>query len=106
MTKQSKGLRKSSSQMKNCFRFSLVGLWGILATGFVTRLWLTHPDAVPRFPESFWLRLINLYGSQNGEVLADLELLIALILSSVVVSLFTLFGWFLWHRIQKSLANH
>ena len=86
--------------MKKTFGFSLIGLWVLFATGFLARWWLTHPDAIPRFPKPFWIWLIDLYGSQNGEELADLEMWVALSLSFVIVALLTLIGWFLWRYIS------
>ena len=87
--------------MKKIFRYSLVGLWVLLSTGYLTRWWLTNPDVMPRLPESFWLSLIQLYGSQNGEELADLELLVGLVMFFTIVTLLTLFGWFIWCFVTK-----
>lgn len=92
--------------MKNFFRFSLVTLWVLLAAGFLARWWLTHPDAIPRFPTSFWIWLTDLYGAQNAEEVADVEMWVALSISIIVVSLFTLFGRLVWHHIKTALTHH
>jgi len=55
--------------MKKAFRVSLVGLWVLLATGFLTSWWLAHPDKFPHIPESWALWLVNLlYDTQNEVV--------------------------------------
>ena len=92
--------------MKKAFRFGLFGLWLLLATGFLARWWFANPDSIPRFPSAFWVWLINLYGSQNGEELADLELLVVLGICFIFVSLFTLFGWLVLRGIQNVLTHH
>lgn len=88
--------------MKKAFRYSLVGLWILFSTGYLTRWWLTHPDVMPRLPESFWVSLIQLYGSQNCEELADLELLVGLVMFFIIVTLLTLFIWFIWCLVKKN----
>ena len=90
------------SQMKKTFRYSLVGLWVLLSTGYLTRWWLTNPNVTPRFSESFWIWLSNLYGAQNGEELADLELLVGLVMFLTIVTLSILFGWFIWSLVKKN----
>ncbi len=87
--------------MKKVVRFSLSSLSVLLATGLLARWWLTNPDAIPRFPASFWVWLGNIYGVQNGEEFADLETFVALGLSFVVVLLVTSLGGLLWCRMTK-----
>ena len=93
--------------MKKGFRLGLTCLWIVSATLIITHLWLTHPDSVPRFPESFWIWLIEIYGSQNGEELANLELLVTFSISLVLVSVLTFAAWVFWHRyrLQTILTN-
>lgn len=91
--------------MKKGLRFSLFGLWITISTVIVARLWLTHPDSVPRFPESFWIWLIGVYGSKNGEELADLELLVALCLSLVVMLVLSLVVRQFWVYLRKMLIG-
>ena len=92
--------------MKRNLRFGLLCLWIATATLVISRLWLTHPDSIPRFPEPFWIWLIGIYGSQNGEELADLEMLVSLVVSFVAVLAFTSCGWLLLRRIKKMLTIH
>ena len=89
--------------MKNIFRISLIGLWILLAAGFLTRWWLTSPaaQALPNFPESFWVRLIVSSGAQKG----DVAILVGFFMSLIIVSLLTLLGLFLWRRIQNALTS-
>jgi len=91
--------------MNKWVRLGLTFLWIVTATLITTRLWLTHPDSVPRFPESFWIWLIGIYGSQNGEELADLELLVTLSISFVLVSALTFTAWKFWHHFNAVRRN-
>lgn len=84
--------------MKPAVRFFLLGVWIVGAALTATRLWLTHPDAIPRFPESFWLWLIAVSGSKNGEDLGNLELLVALGFSFFFVITVTVITGFLLRR--------
>jgi hypothetical protein len=70
-------------------RYILLFAWLILASGTLAHLWLTHPDAVPRVPASLATWLVGVYGSRNGEELADLEDLFALAASFLLVALST-----------------
>ena len=90
--------------MKKTFRYGLVSLWILFTTGYLTRWWLTNPDVTPRFSESFWIWLSNLYGAQNAEEMADLELFVGLVMFFIIVTLLTLFIWFIWCLIKKSLT--
>jgi hypothetical protein len=91
--------------MKRNLRFGMLCLWVVTATLGFSRLWLTHPDLIPRFPEPFWIWLIGIYGSQNGEELADLEMLVSLVVSFVAVLAFTYCGWLLLRRDKKMLTR-
>ncbi len=87
--------------MKKTTRVGLIGLWIILATTVLTRLWLTNPGAFPQVPEPLALWLVEWYGSRDGEELADFELLFGLALSFIVVTLATLLGWLMWRSIRR-----
>jgi hypothetical protein len=50
-----------------------------------TRLWLTKPYLFPQIPESIAKQLVELYGAQNAEQVADLEIIIGLIGSFIVL---------------------
>lgn len=85
--------------MKRFVRFGVAGVSILLASGLLARWWLSHPDAIPRFPESFWVWLGNIYGVENGEDFSDLETIAASGVSLLIVlSIFAL-GRLLWSRI-------
>lgn len=86
--------------MNKTIRNALLVVWAAGATLATTRLWLTNPEVIPRFPEGFWLWLITVYGSHDGEDLANLELLVALFISFVFVLAVTLVGIFFWQKIH------
>jgi hypothetical protein len=79
--------------MKGFLRISLFLLWILIFTLLLVYVWAHNPDIVPRPPQEFAIWLANLSNIQNGEQLANLELLymglisfvIALVLSLTVV---------------------
>lgn len=75
--------------MKRARYLTLLGAWTALATILLAHFWLLRPDLFPTVPSPLALWLVNLYGSSNGEELADLEDLFALIASFMVVAVFT-----------------
>jgi hypothetical protein len=87
--------------MKRAARIFFVGLIGLLSAGFLTRLWLTRPEIFPAFPKPLAEYLVKLYGAQNAEEVADLELLIGLCLSFAIVFAITLLGIFIWRWIKR-----
>jgi len=87
--------------VKKTLRITLIGLWVLFATGFLTRWWLNSSSAevLPKLPESFWVWLaLDVLGDANRK--GDAAILVGLTLSLIIVTLLTLFGWFLWRRIQ------
>ncbi|WP_273028583.1 hypothetical protein [Massilia timonae] len=83
---------------------ALVAVWVLVATIALARLILVRPDLFPKVPGSFSLWAIEVYGSTNGEELADLEALLALGFSFIVVLLLTLLCRFIWRRAGRSAA--
>jgi hypothetical protein len=86
--------------MKKIYENILIALWTIIATFVLARWWLINPDLFPTLPETLWERLSDAYGATCCEEQADLELLVSLSLSFVVVLSFTLLVLFLWRRIK------
>jgi hypothetical protein len=86
--------------MKEAIRVGLVGLWVLLASGFLTRWWITSPNSavIPDFPPSFWRWLIDLFDAHDQKSIV--VIFVGLCLSLIVVSLLTLLGWFLWRCIK------
>jgi hypothetical protein len=87
--------------VKKSVRISLVGLWLLVSSVVLTRLWLTHPDIFPAFHKPLAEYLITLYGAQNAEEVADLEIVLGLCLSLLITSAVTSFAWFLWQRVKR-----
>jgi hypothetical protein len=79
----------------------LTAVWILAATIALARLILVRPDLFPQVPESFALWAIDVYGSTNGEELADLETLLALGVSFVAVVLITALCRFIWRRAGR-----
>ena len=86
--------------MKKAFRVSFIGLWVLVVSGLLARLWRTHSDVLPILPEPAWIWLENLYGVESIEDSVDLEIWVSFSFSIIVVLLFTLLGWFLLRRIK------
>ena len=57
-----------------------------------TRLWLARPDLFPKIPNSISERLVVLYGAQNAEQVADLELLVGVLGASLALLTILLLG--------------
>ncbi len=87
--------------MSKAIQISLAGLWILVSSALLTRLWLAHSEIFPTFPKPLAEYLVNLYGTQNAEGVADLEIFVGLCISLLIVSVLTLFGWFLWRRISR-----
>lgn len=79
----------------------LLTIWILVATVALARLILVRPDLFPKVPESFALWAIDVYGSTNGEELADLETLLVLGFSFTVVLLVTVLCRFIWRRASR-----
>ena len=61
-------------------QIALAGLWILVSSALLTRLWLAHPELFPTFPTPLAEYLVNVYGAQNAEEVADLEILVGLCL--------------------------
>ena len=94
--------------MKKAVKISIFSLATIIFTGLLTRLWLTKPDLFPAFPKFAAEYLVKLYGAQNAEEVANLELLLGLSLSLAIVLTSLLIMVFIWLRIKKAheSSNH
>ena len=83
--------------MRRSIRVSLIGLWILFGSGFLTRLWLTKSELFPRFPEPLAMWLLDRTDLPKG----DVAILVGFTLSIIIVSVLTLLGFFLWHHIKK-----
>jgi len=87
--------------MRKSIRVSLIGLWILFASGFLTRMWLTKSELFPRFPEPLAIWILERTDLPKG----DVAILVGLTLSLIIVSALTLLGFFLWRRVQNALIN-
>lgn len=90
--------------MKKTATRALIAIWILVATIALARLILVRPDLFPQVPQPFALWAIDVYGSTNGEELADLEALLALGFSFIVVLLVTVLCRFIWRRAGRPTA--
>lgn len=85
---------------KTLLRLSLI-IWLLAGTVVLARFLIIHHDLFPPFPEAWAICLIELYGSRDGEELADLEILVALGLAFTVIMTVTMLGWLAWRHIHR-----
>lgn len=78
--------------MKRIARSIALLLWVFIATVLTTRFWLTHSALFPAIPKPVSTYLVTLYGAQNAEDVADLELLLGFSISLIFVSAITFIG--------------
>ena len=78
--------------MKRLLRMTAILAWIALASVALTRLWFAYPDFLPALPAPWADYLLDAYGAENAEDVADLEILIGLVVSVPVVSLITVAG--------------
>ena len=78
--------------MTRLLRMTAILAWIALASVALTRLWFAYPDFFPALPAPWADYLLDAYGAENAEDVADLEILIGLVVSVPVVSLITVAG--------------
>ncbi|MFV0663920.1 hypothetical protein [Denitromonas sp.] len=86
--------------MKRLLRIAAILVWIALASVVLTRLWFAYPDFFPTLPAPWVDFLLDAYGAENAEDVADLEILIGLAVSVPVVSLLTVAA--LWFTNRRS----
>ncbi|MDE2427170.1 MAG: hypothetical protein KGM99_00480 [Burkholderiales bacterium] len=77
-------------------------LWILIATFIGARFWLNNPDDFPTLPQSVALWLVDMYGAQNADEIADLEIWLALSVSFCIVLLTTWGARRLWRRLRHA----
>ena len=75
--------------MRRLSKFLLLFAWLTVATFLLSFVWGNYPHLFFYPPESLSTWLINIYGSSNGEELADLELLYVFVGSFFIVVILT-----------------
>ena len=78
---------EGGSEMKRLFRSWIFYAWLLIATIALSFIFGNNPEicSVLNPSESFALWLIEVYGSSNGEELADLELLYVSVCSFLII---------------------
>ncbi len=79
--------------MKRHTRMLVFTLWIIFVSVLLTRLWISQPYLFAEFPKPIAEYFANLYGAQNAEQLADLEILIGLSIFMPLVSALTFIAY-------------
>lgn len=74
--------------MRKIIWFTIIVVWVVGLSILLTRLWLNNPDLLP-IPGSISERLVRVYGAQDAEQVADLEILIGMAVTLPAVSLLT-----------------
>lgn len=82
--------------MRKGYKNFLIGTWIVVGTLLLALGWLNYPAMYPDLPEPLWQWLRQLYGLTSCEDQADLELMVRLSLSFMVISLLTFVFLFLW----------
>ena len=78
--------------MNKTLKATLLTFWVLGASIVLTRFWLTRPDLFPQFPQPLAEKLVTLYGAENAEQVADLELLIGFGISIPLIIALTYIG--------------
>ena len=93
--------------MKKIFVRSLLTIWVLVATAALARFWLTYHYLFPQVPIPFFIWVSDLYGATNGEEMADVELLVALVGALVIVLIVTSTGVHILRKLRRPpLAHH
>jgi len=87
--------------MKQLFKSWIFYAWLIMGTLVLTFVWGNYPYLFFYPPESFSSWLIDIYGSSNGEELADLELLYVFVCSFFITATVALLFFLLKRALTK-----
>lgn len=71
----------------------------------LAHVWLTNPGMFPTLPMPLWDWLDSIYRSRNAEEVADLELIVALTMWSIILLLCFAAVFVIWRRLQKKRAR-
>lgn len=91
--------------MKRASKFWILFTWIIVATLMLAYVWGSYPNLFFYPPESISSWLINVYGSSNGEELADLELLYVLVCSFFIIAVLIFAFLSLKNALTKRLSG-
>ncbi len=90
--------------MRTLHRFA-IALWIAIGTLFSSHFWIANPQFFPEFrkPLAYWL--VDLYGAQNQEEIADLEGWVGLFLGFVATSLVTWLAVKAWRCLKTPKSS-
>lgn len=71
--------------MKKALRALALGLWVVAGTILLSRLWYANPDRFPRFSDSFWRYIDQLFGVANVDDAQNVEFLVVVVVSFTAV---------------------
>ena len=93
--------------MKSLFKSWIFYAWLLIATIALSFVLGNNPEIFSFLnpSEQFMLLLIDMYGSSNGEELADLELLYVFVCSFFIVFIITLLFFWLKNALTKSSSG-
>jgi hypothetical protein len=80
-------------------------VWVLFATCLLARLALSHPDVGPQIPAPLALWLVKAYGAQNDDEIADLETLLTLAVSFLVITTVTAAAYFALRAVKRAKAE-
>lgn len=88
--------------MKKPIRYGLIFLWMLFATLTLTKCWLSYPEKFVTFPQSWALALVNFFDNTGKE---DIELLLGLFMSLIVVTIVTISIYLIWQKLNHQPAH-
>jgi hypothetical protein len=75
--------------MKKGTQYLLLFVWVLISTGLLARWWITSLFQYINFPQPVWNYLAKLYAVENADQGGDLEVLVGLLTSLIVVVVLT-----------------
>lgn len=76
--------------------------WILVGTLFSSHFWISNPQYFPEFPKPLAYWLVDLYGAQNQEEVADVEALTGLVFGLVFTALVTWLALAVWRRLRHA----
>jgi hypothetical protein len=77
--------------------------WVFLGTLALSRWWYANPDFFPRFPDTFWLWLDQLFGAGNIDEAANLEFIVVVFFALIIVLVSTALVAVAYRYARKSI---
>ena len=91
--------------MNKTLRRTLIGLWVLIATTYLTKITYAYPIYFPKWTQPFWFWLFEALGLNNDEIF-DMEIMIVFVISFIVVSMITYLAVIIWNRFHKPKTNY